>query len=89
MSDLDSRLDAALALRDSLSRDAQRIQGRKEAAEKALHDVEEEIRSKNLDPDNLDATLNTLTTAYEKEVNSFEAALASAQTALSPYLENV
>ena len=88
MSDLDSRLDAALALRDSLSRDAQRIQGRKEAAEKSLRDVEEEIRSKNLDPDNLDATLDTLTTAYEKEVTSFEAALASAQTALSPYLEN-
>ena len=88
MSDLDSRLNDALALRDRLSKETQRIQGRKEASEKALRDVEEEIRSKNLDPDTLDATLETLNAAYEKEVASFEASLASAQTALSPYLEN-
>jgi len=88
MSDLDARLTEALALRDRLSGETQRIQGRKEAADKALADVEEEIRSKNLSPDTLQGTLDALAAAYEKEVASFEAALVVAQTALSPYLEN-
>ena len=88
MSDLDSRLKDALALRDRLGNDAQRIQGRKEAADKALKNVEDEIRSKNLSPDTLQDTLDALNTAYTKEVASFEAALVEAQTALSPYLEN-
>jgi hypothetical protein len=71
-----------------LGNDAQRIQGRKEAADKALTNVEDEIRSKNLSPDTLQDTLDALNTAYAKEVASFEAALVEAQTALSPYLEN-
>ncbi len=88
MSDLDERLKTAVTLRDRLSRDSQRIQGRKEAADKALAAVEDEIRSKNLSPDTLQATLDTLSAAYEKEVISFESSLATAHTALSPYLEN-
>jgi len=88
MLDIDSRLKKALTLRDRLSKEAQRIQGRKEAADKALADVEEEIRSKNLHPDTLQHTLDTLGSAYEAAVTSFESAVAEAQTALSPYLEN-
>ena len=88
MSDLDERLKKALAKRDRLSAEAQRVQGRKDAADKALSTIEDEIRSKNLSPDTLQDTLDTLGVAYEKEVASFEAALATAQAALSPYLEN-
>lgn len=88
MSDLDERLKKALAKRDRLSAEAQRIQGRKDAADKALSTVEDEIRSKNLDPDTLQTTLDTLGAAYEKEVSSFESALTTTHTALSPYLEN-
>jgi hypothetical protein len=88
MSDLDERLKAAVTLRDRLSGESQRIQGRKEAADKALAAVEDEIRSKNLSPDTLQTTLDTLGAAYEKEVISFETSLATANTALSPYLEN-
>jgi hypothetical protein len=88
MSDLDERLKKGLALRDRLSAESQRVQGRKDAADKALAAVEDEIRSKNLSPDTLQDTLDTLGVAYEKEVASFEAALATAHTALSPYLEN-
>ena len=88
MSDLDERLKKALAKRDRLSAEAQRIQGRKDAADKALAAVEGEIRSKNLDPDTLSATLDTLGVAYEKEIASFEDALTASHTALSPYLEN-
>jgi len=88
MSDLDQRLKDAVALRDRLSGEAQRIAGRKEAAEKALADVEAEIRSKNLDPDTLDDTLAKLTEAYEKAVVSFESDVEKAKESLSPYMEN-
>lgn len=88
MSDLDTRLTKAINLRNRLSAESQRIAGRKEAAEKALADVESEIRSKKLDPDTLDETLTMLTEAYEKAVAEFEADVAKAQESLSPYMEN-
>ena len=85
---LDERLDKALALRDRLSAESQRIAGRKEAADKALATVEAEIRSKNLDPDTLDQTLEKLTSAYEVAIQTFEDDLAAAETALTPFMEN-
>lgn len=85
---LDERLDKALALRDRLSAESQRIAGRKEAADKALATVEAEIRSKNLDPDTLDKTLEKLTSAYEVAIQTFEEDLAAAETALTPFMEN-
>jgi hypothetical protein len=88
MSDLDDRLNKAVILRDRLAGEAQRIAGRKEAAEKALKEVEDEIRSKNLDPDTLDATLTTLTEAYETSVAAFIDEVAKAKEALSPFTEN-
>lgn len=88
MTDLDTRLSAATALRDRLQGESQRIAGRKDAAEKALKEVDDEIRSKKLNPDTLDDTLSKLNAAYEKEVVAFEAAVEKAQQALSPYLES-
>lgn len=88
MSELDDRLTAAINLRNKLASASQRVAGRKEASEKALADVEAEIRSKNLDPDSLDETLTALTEAYEKAVASFEAAVSKARDDLAPYLEN-
>ena len=88
MSDLDSRLKVALKNRDRLAGAAQRIAGKKEAAEKALADVDAEIRSKNLDPDTLDATVTKLSDAYEQAVEAFEADVAKAEEALSPFMEN-
>ena len=87
--ELDTRLKTAVALRDRLAAESQRIAGRKEAADKALADVEAEIRSKNLDPDTLDQTLATLNAAYEQAVTSFEGALAAARESLAPYMENL
>lgn len=86
--ELDKRLDAAIKTRDRLSSEAQRIAGRKEAAEKALADLEDEIRSKNLDPDQLDATLAKLEAAYEEAVNKFAEDVEAAKEALAPYMEN-
>lgn len=88
MSELDARLTNAIKLRGSLASASQRIAGRKEASEKALADVEAEIRSKNLDPDTLDETLTMLTEAYEKAVVAFESDVSKAQKDLAPYMEN-
>ena len=88
MGDLDTRLNDAVALRDRLAGEAQRIAGRKEAAEKALKEVGDEIRSKNLDPDTLDVTLASLTEAYESSVTAFADEVAKAKEALSPFTEN-
>ena len=86
--DLDARLDAAVAKRDRLAAEAQRIAGRKEAAEKAVADLEAEIREKKLDPETLDETVQQLEEAYQAAVLDLEQAVESAQEALSPYLEN-
>ena len=86
--DLDTRLKDALARRDRLSADSQRIAGRKEAADSALADVEAEIRGKNLDPASLDQTLEKLTAAYQAALEAFEQDLGAAEKALTPFMEN-
>jgi chromosome segregation ATPase len=86
--DSDARLKAAVATRDRLAAEAQRIAGRKEAAVKALSEVEEEIRGKNLDPETLDSTIDQLRTAYDNAVETFERDVESAREALSPYMEH-
>ena len=84
---LELRLQTALALRDRLSQESQRIAGRKEAADRALEKVEAEIRGRKLDPATLEQTISTLEIAYAQEVSSFEAIVKKAQEALSPYME--
>ena len=55
--DTDTRLKKAIAARDKLAGEIQRIQGKKQAAEISLKEVEEEIRGYNLDPSTLEETL--------------------------------
>lgn len=87
IAELDRRLNVAVATRNKLAADAQRIAGRKEAAEKSLADLESEIRSKNLDPNTLESSLSALIQAYETELASFEEACRKAEKDLAPYLE--
>lgn len=85
--DLDTRLKEAIAKRDRLSSDAARIAGRKDAAERALRDIEAEIRAKNLDPETLDHTIQKLEAAYAQEVSSLEEAVEKARQELTPFME--
>lgn len=87
--DLDGRLTAALAERDRLSALAQKIQGRKEAAAKALDELRAEIVAKNLDPDSLDETIEKLEVAYEQAVAKLEQEVNAARDSLTPYLEKI
>ena len=86
--DLDDRLRVNLSLRDRLSAEAQKISGKKEAAEQALAAVRKEILDKKIDPDALDETIEKLEAAYEQAVNAFEAEVLAAKEALKPYTEN-
>lgn len=85
--ELDARLKKALETRERLKSETQRVLGRKESAEKALREIEDEIRAKNLDPDTLEEKVILLTKAYEEELSKVELSLTEAQSALNPFLE--
>ncbi len=84
--ELDQRLKSALAARDKLAAETQRIEGRREAAQKALLEVEEEIRAKKLDPATLDKVVEDLRKAYEDEVSKLENEISQARESLNPYI---
>lgn len=85
---LDAQLEAAVTARDNLAAKAQRIAGRKEAALKAVSDLEAEIREKNLDPETLDETIVQLNGAYKASVEKLVREVDAAREALAPYKEN-
>jgi len=83
----DERLEAALKRRDELAADVQRIEGRLEAARTSLTEIEEECRSKGIEPDQLDATIQKVQTRYESLVTTLEQEVEAASAALDPYLQ--
>ena len=85
MNDLDSRLKQALADRDRLESEINRIDAKREVAQTALEAVITEIKSKGLDPENLDKTVQDLERAYALEVEKLEAEVASAEKAITPF----
>ena len=86
--DTDTRLKKAIAARDKLAGEIQRIQGKKQAAEKSLKEVEEEIRGYNLDPSTLEETLVKLEKSLEDAITDFETKVTNANKTLSPYMED-
>ena len=87
MSDRQDRLSKAIARRDSVERDTQRLQGRLEAAREEVGKIETECRSKGLDPAKLDASIDKLQQRYEKAVTDLESQVAAAEKALGPFLQ--
>jgi|14BtaG_2_1085337.scaffolds.fasta_scaffold36617_2 uncharacterized protein YfcZ (UPF0381/DUF406 family) len=84
---IDERLRKAIAARDKLAGDIQRISGKKQAAEQALEEVEQEIRDANLDPETLGETLRKLEQGLETSIREFEIKLQKANESLKPYME--
>lgn len=79
------RLKQALALRDRLADELHRIEARRDLAAKNLSDVDAEIRSKGIDPDKIDETVQELEAAYEAAMARFQAELELVDQALAPY----
>jgi chromosome segregation ATPase len=72
MDTLATRLEKAIKLKETLSSEVQKTKGKLEQARASLEALEEECRSKNLDPNSLDATLKTLEAKYETLVGELE-----------------
>lgn len=87
MNDLDTRLDAATKRRDTLSRGVQRIEGKLEAARSALKTLEADCRKKGVEPAEIDAVIDKLTTRYGELVDQIEQEIQVAEEALAPFLK--
>jgi chromosome segregation ATPase len=85
--DLDARLDAATAKVSEIEARKQRLVGQLEAARKSLAEVEEECRSKGVEPEELDDTIKKVRGRYEALVEKLERDVADADAALAPYEE--
>lgn len=89
MDDLDKRLDAATRRRDAIVAECRRIEGKLEAAEAALHEVEAECRSKGVDPTKIDQVIQQLESRYAALVEQVERDVAAADLALAPYIKEI
>ena len=83
--ELDARLKQALSTRDRLAEEVNKIEARRELAQKNLADVEAEIRAKGIDPDQIDEKVRELEEAYAAALTKFEAELDDLDKALAPY----
>lgn len=87
MASLDARLEAAIKRRDEISATIQRVEGRMEVEKKNLEQIEAECKEKGLDPSTLDQTIEKLQERYEAGVAALEKAVAEADSALEPFLQ--
>lgn len=86
MSDLDSRLGAAVKARTELASKVQRLSGRLDAAKANLESIDAECQSRGLDPENLDETIQKLQARYDELVTELETGVREATKSLAPYL---
>ena len=84
---LDDRLDVVVQRRNDLQAKKQRIEGRLEAARSSLAEVEGECRAKGVEPAELDATIEKLTTHYTTLIEKLEQQVEQATAALAPFLK--
>jgi len=83
VNDLKKRYEALSARKEELQAKRDRILGKKEVAEKALQEKEEECRSKGIDPDNIDEVLEGLVSKYRDHLDMISEAYDFASTKLS------
>lgn len=87
MSDLDKELEAVLQRRKTVRSELERLKGRQEQAEANLKVIEEECRSKKIDPDRIDETLTQLESRYTALVEQLKRDTEKAEAELAPYLK--
>jgi predicted nuclease with TOPRIM domain len=86
VTDQRNRLGQAIARRDAAQKDAQRLQGRYEAAKEEVARIEGECRAKGLDPDKLESSIAKLQERYESAISEFESQVNQAEQDLAPFL---
>jgi chromosome segregation ATPase len=86
MSNLDQELEAVTQRRKKVVAELERLRGRKEQAETNLRAVEEEIRSKGIDPADIEDKLQQLETKYRSLVEELKKDVEEAERALAPFV---
>jgi chromosome segregation ATPase len=86
MSDLKRRLNEAVERRDRAARNAERVQGRLDSARKSVETVEAEIRSKGVEPNKLDSTIEAVEQKLSELVSDLERRIDESERAIAPFL---
>jgi len=81
----DDKLKSLLEKRDKIQNEISKIEAKKEMTEKALADLEQEIRAKGIEPKDLAQRVLDLKAAYDAEVLKFQQSLLQAEEAIKPY----
>lgn len=84
---LHDKFEEILARRNRVSETLERLKGRKEQAEEALRQVEEECRAKSIDPNQIDEVIRQLELKYAGLINELEQETKKAEEALGPFLK--
>jgi len=86
--DRKAKLDALISRRDDLQAGKQRIEGKLDEAQRVLTAVEAECRKRKVKPEQLDAAIRNLERRFDKAVEALTEDIATAEGALSPFLES-
>lgn len=86
MADLDQELEDALKRRKTVASEIERLKGRQEQAAATLKALEDECRSKKIDPAKIDETLTQLEERYTTIVEELKRDTEEAEKALAPYV---
>lgn len=86
MSNLDQQLEEVIQRRKKVAETLERLKGRKEQAEANLAAVEEECRSKNIDPDQIDQIITQLETKYRDIVEDLSKDTEEAERKIEPFV---
>jgi len=86
VADAKTRIEAALKRRDDLQAQKERAVGRLEESEKNLEAIRTELRSKSVDPDRLDDTIQKLEEALAASLAEFESQLSEAEKSIKPFV---
>lgn len=86
MSNLDQQLEDVIRRRKKVTETLERLRGRKEQAEANLAAVEEECRSKKIDPEKIDDIIQQLEGKYRDLVEELTKDIEEAERKVQPFV---
>lgn len=86
MADLDQELEQILKRRKVVSAEIERLKGRQEQASSNLKALEDECRSKKIDPTKIDETIAQLEERYTTIVEELKRDVEEVEKSLAPYI---
>ena len=87
MEEIQKRLDAATKRRNEIESLVKKAEGRLEVARQNLQRLEDECRTKGVEPDQLGQAIQKLEDKAKQLLAQFEAEVQKAETTLEPYLK--